>query len=193
LVAVFVDDIRRRRSTAVAGAILLAAVAVTLFPRLPFPSSAVSTPSFFTGPGVRQIPEEEVALVAPFVSSPIPDDPMLWQALSGMRFRMPGGYYQGPDSRGRRVYGPLPSTTSAVMEAIWSTGRAQPLTVAVRRGIAADLEAWSVHDILVGPMPHRAEMTAFMSALTGRPPVESGGVAVWTHVDPRLLAGPRRG
>ena len=191
LLAVFVDDIRGRRATAVAGAVVLAAVAVTLFPRLPFPSSPVSTPPFFTGAGVRQIPQDEVALVAPYVSSPVPDDPMLWQALSGMRFRMPEGYYQGPDRNGHRIYGPVPSTTSAVMEAIWATGRAQALSTELRRGIAADLEAWSVRDILVGPMPHREEMTAFMTALTGRPPVESGGVALWTNVDPARLAATR--
>ena len=193
LLAVFVDEMRRRRATALAGALVVAAVAITLFPRLPFPSSPVSAPAFFTGAEVRRIPQDEVALVAPYVSSPVPDDPMLWQALSGMRFRMPEGYYQGPDRDGHRIYGPVPSTTSAVMEAIWARGVARPLTAELRRGIAADLEAWSVRDILVGPMPHREEMTAFVTALTGRPPVERGGVAVWTHVDPRLLAAPPRG
>jgi hypothetical protein len=188
LVAVFVDDLRRTPRRAVAGGLLLGAAVVTLFPRLPFPTSPVSTPAFFTGTAVRQIPQDEVALVAPFVSSPVPDDPMLWQALSGMRFRMPEGYFQGPDLHGRRIYGPAPSTTSRVMEAIWATGSARPLSAELRRGIAADLMAWSVRDILVGPMPHRAEMTAFMIALTGRPPVESGGVALWTHVDPERLA-----
>ena len=71
------------------------------------------------------------------------------------------------------------------MEAIWATGRVRPLSVELRRAIAAELEAWQVRDILVGPMPHRAEMTAFVAALTGRPPVETDGVALWTHVDPR--------
>jgi hypothetical protein len=188
LVAVFVDEVRHSRRSAVAGGLLLGATIVTLFPRLPFPSSPVSTPAFFTGAAVRQIPQDEVALVAPFVSSPVPDDPMLWQALSGMRFRMPEGYYQGPDRQGRRIYGPAPSTTAAAMEAIWATGRAQPLNRALRRGIAADLMAWSVRDIVVGPMPHQAEMTAFMTALTGRAPLQSGGVELWIHVDPRTLA-----
>jgi hypothetical protein len=192
LLAVFVDEMRRRRATAVAGGMVVAAIAVTLFPRLPFPSSAVSTPAFFTGAGVRQIPQDEVALVAPWVSSPVPDDPMLWQALSGMRFRMPEGYYQGPDRSGHRIYGPVPSTTSAVMEAIWARGEVRPLTAELRLRIAADLDAWSVRDILVGPMPHREEMTAFMTTLTGRAPVETGGVALWSHVDPRLLAAPPR-
>jgi len=193
LLAVFVDEVRRWPATAVAGALMVAAVAVTLFPRLPFPSSPVSAPAFFTGAGVQQIPQDEVALVAPYVTLPVTDDPMLWQALSGMRFRMPEGYYQGPDRDGHRIYGPLPTTTSAVMEAIRARGEMRPLTAELRRRIAADLAAWSVRDILVGPMPHREEMTAFMTALTGRPPLESGGVAVWTHVDPRLLAAPPRG
>jgi hypothetical protein len=77
------------------------------------------------------------------------------------------------------------------MEAIWATGQARPLSADLRRGIAAGLAAWSVREILVGPMPHRAEMTSFMTALTGRPPLESGGVALWTHVDPRALAAER--
>jgi hypothetical protein len=192
LVAVFVEEMRRRPATAAAGALLLAAAGAALFPRLPFPSTPVSTPEFFTRGAVRQIPQDEVALLAPYVRGAIPDEPMLWQALSGMRFRMPEGYFQGPDRGGLRIYGPPPSATSAAMEAIWATGVAQPLTDDLRRRIATDLEVWQVRDILVGPMPHRREMTAFMTALTGRPPVESGGVAIWTQLAPRLLATASR-
>jgi hypothetical protein len=114
---------------------------------------------------------------------------MVWQALSGMRFRMPEGYYQGPGPQRERLYGPAPSATSALLERIWERGSAPPLDATLRRRIATELRAWGVHDVLVGPMAHGEVMTAVMTDLLGRPPDLSGGVALWLGVDPgRLLA-----
>ncbi len=186
LLAVFLSDLRMRgpaRRT-LAAAALLTAMAVTLLPRTPFPTAPVSTPAFFTGAEVRRIPEGDVVLVAPFSRLEVPTEAMVWQALGDMRFRMPEGYYLGPGSNHTRVYGPAPSATSALMERIWAQGSAPPLDPALRRRVAAELRAWGVRDVLVGPMSHGELMTAVMTSLLGRPPLVRGEVALWLAIDP---------
>jgi hypothetical protein len=181
LLAVAVRDLRHTRSRGLAAA-LLAATAVTLLPRMPFPTAPVSTPAFFTGTAVQRIGEGDVVLVAPFSRLAVPTEAMVWQALSGMRFRMPEGYYQGPGPGGTRIYGPPPSATSALMEQIWSQGIAPPLDSVLRGRIAAELRAWGVRDVVVGPMGHQEVMAAVMTELLGRPPQWWGPVALWTGV-----------
>jgi hypothetical protein len=183
LLAVFVRDLRLAPPRRLAGLALLGATAVTLLPRMPFPSAPVSTPAFFTTAAVRRIGEGDVVLVAPFSRMPVPTEAMVWQALSGMRFRMPEGYYQGPGPGRTRIYGPPPSATSALMEEIWSRGTAPPLDAALRARIGAELRAWGVRDVLVGPMGHEELMTAVMTSLLGRGPERIGGVALWADVD----------
>ena len=181
LLAVAVRDLQHTRSRGLAAA-LLAATAVTLLPRMPFPAAPVSTPGFFTGTAVQRIGEGDVVLVAPFSRRAVPTEAMVWQALSGMRFRMPEGYYQGPGPGGTRIYGPPPSATSALMEQIWSQGTVAPLDSALRGRIAAELRAWGVRDVVVGPMAHEEVMAAVITELLGRPPSWWGPVALWTGV-----------
>ena len=182
LLAVFAGDLRRAPARRLAAAALLAATAISLLPRMPFPSAPVSTPAFFTGTAVQRIAEGDVVLVAPFSRLAVPTEAMVWQALSGMRFRMPEGYYQGPGPGGTRFYGPPPSSTSALMEQIWSQGTSPPLDSALRGRIAAELRAWGVRDVVVGPMGHEELMAAVMTSLLGRPPSWWGPVALWTEV-----------
>jgi hypothetical protein len=183
LVAVAVRDLRGGGSRRLAAA-LLAATALTLLPRLPFPTATVSTPAFFTGAAVQRIAENDVVLVAPFSRLPLPAEAMVWQALSGMRFRMPEGYYQGPGPGGARIYGPPPSATSALMERIWSEGTAPPIDAAMRRQIATELRGWGVRHVIVGPMEHGELMIAVLTAILDRPPDVTGDVALWRGIDP---------
>jgi hypothetical protein len=54
--------------------------------------------------------------------------------------------------------------------------------------MAADLQAWRVHAIVVGPMAHRDRMIALFTELLGRPPEAVDGVLLWRHVDPTQIA-----
>jgi hypothetical protein len=183
LLAVFVGDLLAAPRRSLGGLALLGASAVTLLPRMPFPTAPVSTPAFFTTAAVDRIGEGDVVLVAPFSRRPVPTEAMVWQALSGMRFRMPEGYFQGPGPGRTRIYGPPPSATSALLEEIWSWGTAPPLDAGLRARIGAELRAWGVRDVVVGPMGHQELMAAVMTSLLGRPPERVGGVALWPDVD----------
>ncbi len=51
-------------------------------------------PAYFTGKGVDAIPEGRPVLVLPFTSPGLRwNEPVLWQALAGLRFTMREGYF----------------------------------------------------------------------------------------------------
>ena len=162
-----------RARIAVIGLTLLALIA--LLPRQPFPSTPAPLPSFMTSSAVNQIPEGSVALVAPFAYDWRLTDLMLWQAESGMRFRMPEGFVWIPGPS----HTPLPSPLGDAMAKI-ATGKGPvPVSDATRQDLRNDLDRWRVSSVLVGPMAHRDQMIGFFSDLIGRPPVENGGVYLW--------------
>ena len=189
LVAVFADAMiasQQRRRAALGVAALLLALA-PLLPRSPAPSTRLAVPPFFTQ-AVRRIPQGSVTLVAPFAHYPPTVAPMLWQAMSGMRFRMPEGYFVGTSAAGRAQFGPGATPVSKAMEGIQAGRPPPPLTPAARAGLLAVLRGWGVHTVLVGPMGHQATMVAFFAALLGRPPTPAGGVFAWWDADHVLAA-----
>jgi hypothetical protein len=161
----------------------VAFTAVTLLPRLPFPSSTVPVPAFFSGSGVASLPEGSVALVAPFAHDGPSDATMLWQAEAQMRFRMPEGYFIGVRPNGVRADGPRPSATGNAMIDIQRGRGAPAMTPELRRRLLEELAGWRVRTVLVGPMPHREGMIRFVSSLLNGPPRQMGGVLIW-RVDP---------
>ena len=52
-------------------------------------------PAFFTGPAVRTLPRDSVVLVLPWAYRRTALA-MTWQAEAGLWYRMPGGYFIGP-------------------------------------------------------------------------------------------------
>jgi Glycosyltransferase family 87 len=145
---------------------------------------AVDPPRFFTGDGIDRVPVGSVALVLPF-----PDRsasfPMMWHAMGGIRFKMPGGYFLGPDREGHARFGPLPSATRRVA-VLLSTGRSTPERLQRRycAAVEGELRSWGVRTVLVGPMAHQAEAASFFSGLFGRAPRDIGEVLVWQDVEP---------
>ena len=102
---------------------VLAAVGLVAFlplvPRLPIHTYPVQLPRFFTSTKVRQIPPGAVVLTFPFELAPR-NDAMMWQAASGMRFRVLGGDVFVPGTVVRSTWHPLPHgppVLAAVLEA----------------------------------------------------------------------------
>ena len=96
-----------------------------------------------------------------------------------MRFKMPGGYFVGPDPSGGALHEAPPTTTSRALDRIQRGGRPPDLTPALRRQIAQDFARWGVRSVVLGPMPHRRVMVGFLTDLLGRPPDRLGGVEMW--------------
>jgi hypothetical protein len=165
-----------RRALAVVTAGLVLAF---LAPPAPLPSAPVATPPFFTTPAVHMLPRDGVALVVPFPQKGRANQAMVWQAEAGMRFKMPGGYFVGPDPDGGVLHEAPPTTTALALGRIQRGGRPPELTPALRRQIAEDLARWEVGSVVLGPMSHRRIMAGFLTELLGRPPERLAGVEVW--------------
>jgi hypothetical protein len=138
----------------------------------------VATPPFFTSASVRELPRDGVTLVLPFPYRRIAL-PMTWQAEANLWFRMPGGYFIGPQPDGRPRFDTNPSSGSQVFSRIYLGRPPPPLTKQWRRALARDFVRWRVGSVVVGPMPNRAVMVGFLTDLLGARPEKVGGVYLW--------------
>lgn len=161
-----------------AGTVLVLAAA--LVPLLPAPMRAepLTTPAFFTGPAVEAIPEGSRVLIAPYPRAENPSA-MLWQAQAGHRFAIPGCYCTvpaGPDGEAE-FHGPSSPLTDALL--MTEAGLLTPEAALALPGLRAAYQELAPDAVIVGPTRHRAELIEVVTGLTGRPPVEIGGVAFW--------------
>ena len=154
-----------------------------LFPRVPFPATKSTVPVFFDSADVRRVPAGSVALVAPFARDTNTSDPMLWQAIANMRFRMPEGYATGPDNNGKFSFLPVPTPLSTQMNSIQTGTPAPPMTSANRRLLLGEMRRDQVQTVLVGPFSEHDHMVAFFTALLGSAPESIGGVDAWWNVE----------
>ena len=190
LVAVAVDHLLGERRRAGLAAAVAALALVPLMPNLQFPATKAVTPPFFRTDAVSRLEKDSVVLVAPFPRDTSTSAPMLWQAESDMRYRMPAGYILGPDRSGRFGFLPVPTTLSTTMQDIQRGAAAPQISPATRTSLVADLVRADVSAVVVGPMGNRDAMIGFFRGLLGRDPVSVAGVDLWTGVDPdRLVAG----
>ncbi len=176
LLAVFLDSVlgsRAPRRIALGGVTALIALA-PLFPQLSFPSTSYPLPAFFTSSAAQRIPEGTVALIAPF-SYFGENRAMLWQAYSGMRFRIPEAYaiIPGPS------FNPPPSELGTAMIQIQLGVDPPTVSDGAIRQMREDLRRWKVGTVIVGPMEHEDRMRDLFTALLGHSPEAAGGVYVW--------------
>ena len=105
---------------------------------------------------------------------------MLWQAQSGMRFRMAEGWaivpgdHAGPQSQTRTTFSLLKPGMTHI-----------PEDDAAK--IRAELKGWHVQTVIIGPFLNeqpgtRESAIKVVTQILGRPPVEQGGVQVWYDV-----------
>jgi hypothetical protein len=187
LVAVFVDHLVRApalRSRLLAGAVASLALA-PLFPSLPYPATPVEVPAFFAGPA---IPDGSVAVIFPFVD-PTHTAAVLWQAQSGMRFKMPEGYAFVPPGQGN--VDPPPSATRAAGLAIAEGADPSGFPDGLQDQVRRELQAWRVQTVIVGPMVNQARMVAFITGVLAREPRQSGGVYAWEGLDQTQRPRPK--
>jgi hypothetical protein len=192
LVAVFVDVVWReggwRRLAAVVVVLLVLA---PLWPSSTIPAQPVMTPAFFTRPAAHELPRDSVVLVLPWANRRTALA-MTWQAESGLWYRMPGGYFIGPqrDSDQPR-FDAIPTSGSITLARIFTGVPPPRLTGPRRRALARDLVRWRVGSVVVGPMPNQAAMVGFLTDLFGRQPQLVEGVYLWR--DPSVvLSDPGR-
>jgi hypothetical protein len=188
LLALFLQAVWRRDGwwRVVAVAVGLAVLA-TLWPAHSVSAQKVGTPAFFTGAAVRTLPRDGVSLVVPlpYRGSAVP---MTWQAEADMWFRMPGGYFIGPQPDGRPRFDAPPTPTARTLSRILHGSPPPKLTGPRRRALALDFVRWRVSSVILGPMPNQATMVSFLTDLLGREPEQVAGVYLWRNPVVRLTA-----
>jgi len=182
LLAIGIDAIlhSQPRALRALGAIGLALITATLAPALPLASRPTAIPPFFTSATVQQIPHGSTAYILPSVNPEV----MLWQVASNWRFRMIGGWYLGPDSRGHVHDGPAPTPLSNLLTAIESTGILPPPDPSSLALYRTELARDNVRSIIVTPNePHAPAVAQFFQLLTQTPPTDDhAGTLYWTDL-----------
>lgn len=180
LIAVFIDAAlerpralwRRWKPRIVVGLATLTVLA--LLPAVPLASSADAVPVFFRSPALSTVPRGSIVLLIPYAHD-FESRAMLWQAVTGMRFRMPEGYANRPGP----TLDPPSSELGNALIAL-QQGRPSPVvSAAFRQQALAELKAWRVNAIIVGPMSGQQAAVALISAVVGRPPALSRDAFLW--------------
>ncbi len=192
IVAAF--GLARARATALGrpGATLIALCClVFLVPAGPYPEARTGVPAFFTSRAALRIPEGSVVLAYPYPWTP-DSQAMLWQAVTGMRFKLLGGDFIHPGPTGTADSTPTildPSYVEALLEFAMVGHDEVPRTpsrpIPAASGlIRSFLSRYHVGTIVVDPVgAHPERVVAAFTAALARPPEHRGGVDLWTDVE----------
>lgn len=155
-------------------------VFLPLLPRWPVPEARhVVGPAYFTTSAVDALVPGERTLVYP-IAVPTDASAMYWQAASGFRFAMPGGYFVLPRSPdGSQFF--APTTTEKALTAL-AAGGPVDRSPALRRAVTAELRDWRITAVVARP-DRRGAVDSFFTWLVGRPPdSQAGGMLEWYHL-----------
>jgi hypothetical protein len=182
-----------------AGLGLVGALAIaSLLPRWPNPTAPTGVPPYFTSSAVERIHPGTVALTYPY-GAPLHAQPMVWQAVAGMRFSLIGGYALVPDKDGVPTLFPSLLAPPAVEQFLLEQDGGVPFYFAPAITDDAELVTevrqflvrYHVGVVLVDPTVRQAgAVERLVSRSLARPPVTGDGIDAWYDVqgDPALSA-----
>lgn len=150
-------------------------VLLPLFPKVPLYAQAITDSPYFSSPAVAEIPDGAVAFTMPFPSQ-TSVEPMNWQRESGMRFKLLGGYFQGPPSPGQQALERIAGTFT-------SPGPHPVIDDAERAAFSDELRASRVGVVIVGPIADQTGAAAFCTSVLGGPPLVRDGFDLWIVSD----------
>ena len=203
------SPVRMRQGAVVAAVIISVAVIVPLIPARSVPTTPTTSPtvpSFFTSTAVTAIPPGSVVLAYPYpdgdstgwISIFHPGQSILLdQAIAGMRFKVIGGYGWFPSPTGHSgTTDPavLPPQSVQTLFDVAFTGRETPAQTALlsKADLTSDLRQflrrYGVQAVIVLDQGGRQSLVINHLTTALGPPVSSGGVTVWLHVQQRFAA-----
>jgi hypothetical protein len=126
-------------------------------------------------------PADNVVLTVPFAVSGS-SQPMLWQAMEGMRFRLAGAALKTPDALGRPVGSGAPGSARRILTDLTIGGSVLPTgTAAQLAAVRSALRAWRVDQVVIaGASRDPVYASGFFTAALGVAPVYEQRAWVWT-------------
>jgi hypothetical protein len=181
-------------------AVLAATSVLFLIPKWPVATVATAAPPYFTSSGVERIPPGSTVLSYPY-PTPGAAQPMLWQALSGMRYETLGSYALNPGPDGDASQFPTSLVPADVQRLFYGeqgvqskTGPPFPLA-AHRPALVVSIRRF-LTDQAVGTVvvergaPNAGVVAGLMEEAMARPPDRSGGIDAWYDVGQRVPSEP---
>lgn len=172
-------------ATVLCGAVAVVCL-VPLVPRVPLGGfAAAGTPAYFSSPGFAAVPRGQVDLLYPFPTSAVPQG-QLDQAVAGLRFKTPGGYFLVPEGPLHHIafsttglYG-ADTLTARVLSDLYNQDPPAE-TPALRAALLAQLRSWHIATTIATPAgdPDPARSRQFLTWLMGAPPVRDSDVLLW--------------
>ena len=163
------------------GALSAAVAAACLWPLLPdwpYAQTPAGVPAFFTSSDRQLLGDGWLTLTYPYALT-VTANPMLWQAETGMRFRLLGGYIIGPSPTGSGTYFADPNPLEYCFVFVYQSGRPAPGDCAPAV-VARSLEQLGVRAVVAdATAPHADTARWVVQAAVGAAPSEVGGVLLW--------------
>jgi hypothetical protein len=180
------------------GAATLAVAVVALVPVLttfdaPLRVVRVQTPPYLRDAATRP-PDGNVVLTVPFAVSGS-SQPMLWQAMQGMRFRLAGAALKTPNAQGGPVGTGAPGSARRILTDLTIDGPALPAGTTTQLATVRNaLESWQVDQVVItGASRDPVYASGFFTAALGVAPVFEGRAWVWKVQPGEALAPPVTG
>ena len=170
---------------------LIAVLTVALIPvldRLPVARERSATAPELTASLARSVPSGDVVLALPYPRA-LQDEPMLWQAVDEMSFRLVGGYALVPGASGGGRYYLAPSADLTRLSSLLAgpSGASRVASSSACASLETVLGGYHV-DALVLRTPlgaTRAAGVALLTQLLGPPSVSFGSGDVWLDIPAR--------
>lgn len=178
---------KRNRATArfaaAAAAVLAVCILVPLVPNWPYAEQPADVPAFFTSSDVDVVPPGSLVTTYPYPLTAMAW-PMLWQADTGMRYRILGGYVIGPAPDGTGTFFPDPNPIQYCLLFIYVSGTSNYCNP---EQIRSTLRKLGVTVIIADDTePHVGLARSIIAETLGAKPRHVGGVSIWRCV-PRNL------
>jgi len=187
-----------RHRAALTGVATLVVAVVALAPVLttlgaPLRVVRVHTPPYLHDAASRP-PAGNVVLTVPFAVSGS-TQPMLWQAMEGMRFRLAGAALKTPDARGKPIGAGAPGSARRILTDLTVGGSELPAgTPAQLATVRHALESWQVDQVVItGASRDPVYASGFFTAALGVAPVFGRRAWVWKVQPGEALAPPVTG
>jgi hypothetical protein len=162
-----------------AAAVVATAAVIAAAPLIPRPlpgQPAVPLPAGWSATlSALRLPAGARVLVVP-VPMPTLDDALRWQADTGARISLIGGYFEGPDSSGEaHITSHIVQPLSQYLDARWTgTGDRQALPPAE---VSGTLRYWDPQAVVADAPP--AGLLRYLEGLFGQPSVRYGSMVGW--------------